>query len=53
MNNAITPIAQTGSGETGLDAIAKSMKLSRSEKLERIGRGMLQVRPLQQEQPED
>lgn len=48
MNNAVTPTAQAG-----LDAIAKSMNLSRSEMLERIGRGMLQVHPLQQEQPED
>jgi hypothetical protein len=38
MNNAVTPTAQAG-----LDAIAKSMNLSRSELVERIGRQMLQV----------
>ncbi len=43
MNNAITPTAQAG-----LDAIAKSMNLSRSELLERIGRGMLQVSAVNQ-----
>jgi hypothetical protein len=44
MNNAITPTAQAG-----LDALAKSWNLSRSELLERIGRGMLQVSAIQQE----
>jgi hypothetical protein len=48
MNNAITPTAQAG-----LDAIAKSMNLSRSELLERIGRGMLQVSAAPQEGPGD
>ena len=46
MNNAVTPTAQAG-----LDAIAKSMNLSRSELLERIGRGMLQVSSAPQEEP--
>lgn len=45
---SITPTAVNG-----IDAMAKSWNLSRSELLERIGRGMLQVHPLQQEQPED
>lgn len=48
MNNAVTPTAQAG-----LDAIAKSMNLSRSELLERIGRGMLQVNSVSQEASED
>lgn len=48
MNNAVTPTAQAG-----LDAIAKSMNLSRSELLERIGRGMLQVNSASQEATED
>jgi hypothetical protein len=38
MNNAVTPTAQAG-----LDAIARSMNISRSEFLEQIGRGILQV----------
>ena len=38
MNNLVTPTAQAG-----LDAIAHSMNISRSEFLERIGRGLLQV----------
>ena len=45
---SITPTAVNG-----IDAIAKSMNLSRSELLERIGRGMLQVSPAQQEGPGD
>lgn len=48
MNNAVTPTAQAG-----LDAIAKSMNLSRSELLERIGRGILQVSAIQQESAGD
>ncbi|MGE5658872.1 MAG: hypothetical protein ACM37W_19925 [Actinomycetota bacterium] len=40
MNNAVTPTAQVG-----LDAIASSFGLSRSELLERIGRGLLLVIP--------
>ena len=48
MNNAVTPTAQSG-----LDALAKSMNLSRSELLERIGRGMLQVKAVQLEESED
>lgn len=46
MNNAVTPTARAG-----LDALAKSMNLSRSELLERIGRGMLQVKAVQLEEP--
>jgi metal-responsive CopG/Arc/MetJ family transcriptional regulator len=45
---SITPTAVNG-----IDAIAKSMNLSRSELLERIGRGMLQVSAAQQERPGD
>jgi hypothetical protein len=48
MNNAVTPTAQSG-----LDAIAKSWNLSRSELLERIGRGILQVSAIQQESAGD
>jgi hypothetical protein len=48
MNNAVTPTAQAG-----LDAIAKSMNLSRSELVERIGRQMLQVNSVSQEASED
>ncbi|MEG4838313.1 hypothetical protein [Microcoleus sp. B9-D4] len=48
MNNAITPTAQAG-----LDALAKSWNVSRSELLERIGRGMLQVSSVNQETSED
>jgi hypothetical protein len=48
MNNAITPTAQAG-----LDALAKSWNLSRSELLERIGRGMLQVSAVNQETSEN
>lgn len=44
MNNAVTPTAQAG-----LDALAKSWNLSRSELLERIGRGMLQVKAVNRE----
>lgn len=44
MNNAITPTAQAG-----LDALAKSWNVSRSELLERIGRGMLQVSSVNRE----
>jgi hypothetical protein len=38
MSNLVTPTAQAG-----LDAIARSMSISRSEFLEQIGRGILQV----------
>jgi hypothetical protein len=48
MNKAVTPTAQAG-----LDAIAKSMNLSRSELVERIGRQMLQVNSVSQEASED
>jgi len=48
MNNAITPTAQAG-----LDALAKYWNVSRSELLERIGRGMLQVSAIQQESAGD
>lgn len=44
MNNTVTPTARAG-----LDALAKSWNLSRSELLERIGRGMLQVSAVNQE----
>lgn len=43
----------TPTGRDGLDAIAKSWNLSRSELLERIGRGMLQVSAVQQESAGD
>ena len=39
----------TPTGRDGLDALAKSWNLSRSELLERIGRGMLQVSAVNQE----
>lgn len=38
MNNSVTPTAQAG-----LDKLARAMGISRSEFLERIGRGLLQV----------
>lgn len=38
MNNSVTPTAQAG-----LDKLAHDMGLSRSEFLEQIGRGILQV----------
>ena len=47
MNNAVTPTAQVG-----LDAIAASFGLSRSELLERIGRGLLLVMPATGEKEE-
>lgn len=48
MNNAVTPTAQAG-----LDAIATSFGISRSELLERIGRGILIVQPAPMEQLEN
>jgi metal-responsive CopG/Arc/MetJ family transcriptional regulator len=45
---SITPTAVNG-----IDAIAKSWNLSRSELLERIGRGILQVSAIQQESAGD
>ncbi len=39
----IITAALTPPGRDGLDALAESMKLSRSELLEKIGRGLLKV----------
>ena len=39
----IITAALTPTGRDGLDALAAQMKLSRSELLERIGRGVLEV----------
>ena len=40
MNNSVTPTAQSG-----LDSIARSKQISRSELLEQIGRGLLTLTP--------
>jgi len=42
-------VGLTCEGKAGLDAIAQSMGISRSELVERIGRGILKVVPAEQE----
>lgn len=48
MKTRIT-VSITPTAVNGIDAIADSLNISRSELLERIGRGMLQVSPVNQE----
>lgn len=48
MKTRIT-VSVTPTAVNGIDAIADSLNISRSELLERIGRGMLQVSAVQQE----
>ena len=55
MKTRIT-VSITPTAVNGIDAIADSLDISRSELLERIGRGMLQVKPVllvRQEESED
>lgn len=50
MKTRIT-VSITPTAVNGIDAIADSLDISRSELLERIGRGMLQVKAVQLEEP--
>lgn len=50
MKTRIT-VSVTPTAVNGIDAIAESMKISRSELLERIGRGLLKVTKPTQEAP--
>lgn len=50
MKTRIT-VSITPTAVNGIDAIADALNISRSELLERIGRGMLQVKAVQLEEP--
>jgi len=52
MKTRIT-VSITPTAVNGIDAIADSLNISRSELLERIGRGMLQVSVVNQESAGD